>query len=139
MYYLSYAFVVSYGLLSLNTLPGVSTQESSCSCCSVWAWRKPGIKRSWSLSSENYFFVSSLSFQDRVHSLSLLPRSSLFSLPNCAVSFVISLEECLRSRERISCGINYFKTSPQIILFKKYLSFLSFIFLYFNFYIFLIF
>jgi len=40
------ATLVILGLVSLNTLPGVSVQETLLGCCSVWAWRKPGIN-SW--------------------------------------------------------------------------------------------
>jgi len=47
--------------------PGGEYSLTFFSCCSVWAWRKPGIKKSWSLSSENYILVAS----------SLLPSRSL--------------------------------------------------------------
>jgi len=33
--------------------PGGEYSSTSSSCCSVWAWRKPGIKKSWSLELEN--------------------------------------------------------------------------------------
>jgi len=44
--------------------PGGEYSNKPLSCCSVWAWRKPGIKKSWSLypsSSISYFILHHLS------------------------------------------------------------------------------
>ena len=58
-------------------------------------------------------FVSSLSFQDRGHSLSLLPRSELISPSNCAVFFVISLEECFTlSRKNLVAALTFSNFPP---------------------------
>jgi len=40
----SHGWDVYFLIVFLNTLPGVSVQKTLLGCCSVWAWRKSGIK-----------------------------------------------------------------------------------------------
>ena len=102
----SFCFSRFYGYnvdgYSLNTLPGVSTHEYSLVVVVCEHGVSPALKDPEVSLPKTTLFVSSLSFQDRGHSLSLPPRSNLFPPSNCAVSFVISLEECLRSRDLVA-------------------------------------
>jgi len=121
-------FILTYCLVIIKYSPGGEYSLLLFSCCSVWA-------KSWSLSSENCVYVSSLFFR-RVRFIIMLPNFDVSFLFRTAQSFLwldpsnnlyLVIRNLIYLREKIfSCGINYFLFSPQIIF--KFIFILKFIY-----------
>jgi len=124
-------FFVFLLLILLNTLPGVSTQRILFSCCSVWAWRKPGIKKSWVLELLLLLSSSSSTIVCHVHSSSLpsiIINSKVFKTRSPFCDRIRDKKFKLRNRINLHLGIKILVAALHIFIFPPDYFYLLFIY-----------